>query len=341
MSMPRPVVLEAMPAMPTTDIPDAAPHELLEPSPVAEIELAAETSGSALSKLASYAGELVNKAAIYTSIKTDAAMDYLKLKGGKIAARAYLAALAVTGGGGLAAFLDTHTAEAASGPQYTVAGTAAGGVYSRNTPHTADTPRIPGQGVYPGDNLTLECGVTDGDPLGPYNNHTWYYAHDNSRNEPDFWVNDHNMNTPTVANQMAPGVVSCPNESSNPMAVQYEPAPPPPPQPWDISTTSEHTYIDHVTWINTPFGKSLHVFVTPRGYVESFVVPASAFGEVMRDAHLPYSDSMFNQFECHADIAPPGRLKPSWNLDTWRPDVGLPQTIQDLCNPQPGEQREG
>jgi hypothetical protein len=66
----------------------------------------------------------------------------------------------------------------------------------------------------------LECGVTDGDPVGNLNNHTWYYAHDNNRNEPDFWINDHYMNTPNAANQLAPGVVRCANESTNPMAQQ-------------------------------------------------------------------------------------------------------------------------
>ena len=148
----------------------------------------------------------------------------MKLEGSKIVVGAALAVLAVaTLAAGVLMTEKPSETHAASGPQYTVASTAAGGVYSRRTPHTADTPRIPGVGVYPGDLVTLECGVTDGDPVGPYNNHAWYFVHDNSRNEVDFWLNDHYVNSPNAANRLAPGVTTCANESSNP--VQQNSAP--------------------------------------------------------------------------------------------------------------------
>ena len=89
--------------------------------------------------------------------------------------------------------------------------------------------------------------------------------------------------------------------------------------------------VDHVTWVNTKWGRSLHVYMTWYGYTTSFLVPGTAFDEVMQKAHIGWSGSMYNQFVCHADLAPP--WKESWNLDTWRPDVGLWQTLLKKCNP--------
>ncbi len=224
----KPVALVPVHETPGVNMQEEASTELSGFNPIATTE-AADVTSTTFGSLTAYAGDLVTKAAVYTQIKTWGAIDattytyhnaknYLKREAGKIAAHTSLAALAITGGG-LASFIETQSADAANGPQYTVAGTAAGGVYSRLTPHTADTPRIPGVGVYPGDVVTLKCGVTDGDPVGPYNNQTWHYVHDNSRpNEPDFWVNDHYLNTPNAANQLAPGETACPNESNNPLA---------------------------------------------------------------------------------------------------------------------------
>jgi len=119
---------------------------------------------------------------------------------------------------GFALMSDSKKAYAANSPQYTVSANASGGIYSRNTPNWNDTPRIPGQGIYQNDVLTLECGVTDGTPVGQYNNTTWYFVQDDSRNELDFWVPDHYMNTPNAPDQLAPGVITCPNEGTDPMA---------------------------------------------------------------------------------------------------------------------------
>jgi hypothetical protein len=44
---------------------------------------------------------------------------------------------------------------AADTQEYTITDDAAGGIYSRNSPHTDDTPRIVGKGVYPGDKVRL------------------------------------------------------------------------------------------------------------------------------------------------------------------------------------------
>jgi hypothetical protein len=109
-------------------------------------------------------------------------------------------------------------------------------------------------------------------------------------------------------------------------------------QPWDQPTTSEHGYIDYVVWADTPEGKSLHAHMTPYGKMMSWLDPARAFNEVQRDAHLlddnPLTGSLEDQFDCHAELAPP--TKSSWNLDTWRPDPGVTATMNDQCNPGEG-----
>jgi len=99
---------------------------------------------------------------------------------------------------------------AADSQEYTITDAAAGGYFSRNSPHTDDTPRIAGKGVYPGDRVRLICGVTDGDPVGPYNNKTWHKILNLSRpDQGEFWENDHLFDTPNKANELAPGERNC------------------------------------------------------------------------------------------------------------------------------------
>lgn len=226
--------------------------------------------------------------------------------------------------GGLGALHGAPLAHADTSLIYTVdATTAVGGVYARYAPHTSATNRTIGYGVYPGQTVQLLCGVTDGDPVGPYNNHTWHFVGDLSNpGEGNFWLNDHYIVSPNVANQLAPRESKCKNESSNPMEVE----------PWDIPTTSVHHYVDYVVWVRVSEGESLHVYMTKFGYSFARFNPSNAFNEVMEDAHMGYSPTMHDQFVCHAELAPPN--KPSWNLDTWRPDPGTLGTIKDRCNPQ-------
>lgn len=114
-------------------------------------------------------------------------------------------------------------------------------------------------------------------------------------------------------------------------------------KPWDKATTSEHHYVDHVVWADTPSGKSLHVYMTSYGKVIARFNPARAFNEAERDAHLSYGSplagTLQDQFVCHALLAPPN--KPSWNLDAWRPDPGTLGTLRDRCNPLVGQNQEG
>ncbi len=111
-------------------------------------------------------------------------------------------------------------------------------------------------------------------------------------------------------------------------------------QPWDKPTHSEHGYVDYVVWADTPNGKSLHAHMTEYGKAMSWLDPAKAFNEVQRDANLPddnpLTGTLEDQFDCHAELAPPN--KSSWNLDTWRPDPGVFATMNDQCNPGGGSE---
>ena len=209
--------------------------------------------------------------------------------------------------------------------------TAAIGVFVRYGPHVDDTQRIVGDAASPGDTVQLLCGVTDGDPVGDYNNTTWHFVSD--LNQPalgNFWINDHYLDTPNLGGQLTPGETMCPNESADPLA---PPLADTEPWPWGIPTTSAHYYVDHVEWIMTDYGRTLAVYMTELGYTTAFLHQSDAFNEAMNDAHMWYDPNLFHQFVCHALIAPP--WKASWDLDLWRPDLGVEGDVLSGCNPLP------
>lgn len=96
------------------------------------------------------------------------------------------------------------------------------GVWYRNSPHTWDTARETGWGIYMYEYMQVDCWLM-GDAVGPYNNHLWYRGinvtrptvngHPNSG-----FMNAHYINDGMLADQPYPGVLSCD-------------APPPPPPP--------------------------------------------------------------------------------------------------------------
>lgn len=158
------------------------------------------------------------------------APNHTTVRGSKIVVLAMLIILVFSSVLGLSTVkIATAKAAAADALEYTVDPTnAAGGVYARYGPHTDDTNRVDGYGVYPNEVVELLCGVTDGDPVGQYNNTTWHFVTDLSNTgEGNFWVNDHYLDTPNAASQLTPGESLCPNESSDPVAAAPAATPPP------------------------------------------------------------------------------------------------------------------
>lgn len=86
-------------------------------------------------------------------------------------ARAVLGLATTTGLLATATTFEASPAQADEVLVYTVQDTEVG-IFARNSPHENDTDRVVGKGAYDGDRIELLCGITNGDPVGPYNNHT-------------------------------------------------------------------------------------------------------------------------------------------------------------------------
>ncbi|MGW1164750.1 hypothetical protein [Streptomyces sp. NPDC002550] len=110
----------------------------------------------------------------------------------------------------------TAPASADAGPVFTVMNTSEtlpDGVWFRNSPHTQDTDRITGLGVYRGEQVRAECYLM-GDSVGPYGNRVWYYSDNISRPSAagranKGFLNTHYVNDGMTANHVAPGVPPC------------------------------------------------------------------------------------------------------------------------------------
>jgi putative amidase-like protein len=86
---------------------------------------------------------------------------------------------------------------------------AEGGVYYRESPSWDNTKRIPGVGVYNGDQVELLCGAM-GDSVGPYGNRAWSKVRNLTRPQIGAgWVNEHFINDGATANSFVSGEPMC------------------------------------------------------------------------------------------------------------------------------------
>ena len=104
----------------------------------------------------------------------------------------------------------------ASGPIFTVLNTSEtlpDGIWFRNSPHTADTDRVTGHGVYKNERVQLHCYAW-GDAVGAYANRLWFQVTNvtrpsiNGRPNTGF-LNAHYINDGKLANQVDAGVPAC------------------------------------------------------------------------------------------------------------------------------------
>jgi hypothetical protein len=87
------------------------------------------------------------------------------------------------------------------------------GVWFRNSPHTGDTDRVTGHGVYRSERVQLQCFAW-GDAVGAYSNRLWYRVVNTTRpaigNAPNNgYLNSHYIDDGTAANQTVGGVPAC------------------------------------------------------------------------------------------------------------------------------------
>lgn len=83
-------------------------------------------------------------------------------------------------------------------------------------------------------------------------------------------------------------------------------------------------------WVLREGGKSLQVTPSDWGRTGGMAVGEFGWHSVVDLAPDADSDSMRNQFQCHAIGAP---TKTYWNLEPWRTDVGLLKFMANRCNP--------
>ncbi len=103
-----------------------------------------------------------------------------------------------------------------------------------------------------------------------------------------------------------------------------------------VPAAHAHTWcgaqIQSARWILLPEGKRLVVRPSACGRRTATRSTRAAFAEAIRRGGRGAPDyrSLYWQFLCHAQFA---RTKPTWDLEAWRPDVGLAGTIAARCNP--------
>jgi hypothetical protein len=137
-------------------------------------------------------------------------------------------AAAVIIGASIALFAVQTGASAGATPTFIVMNTSESlpdGVWFRNSPHTADTNRETGFGVYVNETVQDICYAW-GDAVGPYSNALWYLVSDLSRplvngHANGGYLNAHYINDGLNSNQVVSGVDQCGATAS----------PPPPPTP--------------------------------------------------------------------------------------------------------------
>jgi Protein of unknown function (DUF2599) len=90
--------------------------------------------------------------------------------------------------------------------------------------------------------------------------------------------------------------------------------------------------IARAVWTDEAQGSRLKVFPSRCGRRTAWLDPPSAFRDALAaGGRTPvHRRSLFEQFRCHAYFAP---LKPSWNLEGWRPVVSPRRLVKALCNP--------
>lgn len=119
----------------------------------------------------------------------------------------------------LTAMSTASTAQAATGPVFTVMNTSESlpdGVYFRNSPSWNDTSRTYGLGVFMNEQVQLQC-YAFGEAVGPYNNQLWYYTlnvsrpvnYDGQANQG--MLNAHYINDGQAANVVDAGIPACVN----------------------------------------------------------------------------------------------------------------------------------
>lgn len=89
--------------------------------------------------------------------------------------------------------------------------------------------------------------------------------------------------------------------------------------------------VKSVTRVSSPSGIIYQVVPTAYGRFMPEIAIPSGWNEAVKKG-VPNRQGLKEQYYCHP-LSYVARAKSSWNLDTWRPTVGLARTMTALCNP--------
>ena len=100
-------------------------------------------------------------------------------------------------------------------------------------------------------------------------------------------------------------------------------------------STATVTFVLRAWWETTTRGPRLRVEPSQYGRTHAFYEPGRAWDQALDKAgRKPLSSaqwtSLYNQFRCHAKMA---QDKPTWNMESWRSNVGYQATLAAACNP--------
>ncbi|MBB6174849.1 hypothetical protein HNR23_004909 [Nocardiopsis mwathae] len=90
--------------------------------------------------------------------------------------------------------------------------------------------------------------------------------------------------------------------------------------------------ISKVQTVNEKKGKRYKVTPTLYGRTMPVLAHRPAFQEVQDIAKIKFRQNLYDQFRCHP-LSGIAIVKGTWNLESWRPNVGLAKTMAKKCNP--------
>jgi hypothetical protein len=99
------------------------------------------------------------------------------------------------------------------------------------------------------------------------------------------------------------------------------------------SPEQRRRYVAKVSVVREASGLTYRVTPTRQGRLVSDTAMKAMWRQAVR-LGVPNQRNLRQQFRCHP-LSMIARFKPSWDLELWRPRVGLRNTMLAGCNPEP------
>lgn len=100
----------------------------------------------------------------------------------------------------------------------------------------------------------------------------------------------------------------------------------------DVALHASTILINSVQKVSVAKGMTYKVHPTLAGRLASLAAHAAFGWQDIKNMGVPKHIKYKHQYLCHVDLQV-SRFKSTWNLDSWRPNVGYPATLAAGCNP--------